>query len=88
MVRGLREIVLNGIVALAAERLVFLLFAQHDLLFAGHDTVAHVGKGSATDTDGMHLGHFIGNGAELGHGAEGVRLEVEVQPGHNHTYPA
>ena len=65
-----------------------MLLSQHYLLVACHNSVADISKSTTTDTDGMHLGHLVGNGTKLRHGAKGLCLEVEIQSCHNHPYTA
>lgn len=73
-------------VTFAAERFIFGLLAEHHALLVVHETVADVGQRAASYADGMHLSHFVGNGAQGGYGAEGHALEVHVESGHDDAY--
>ena len=74
------------LVALPAERLVFLCFAQQHALVILNGTVADVGQRTALHADGMYLGDVVGNGAEGRHGAEGYAAEVHVEPGNDDAH--
>ena len=71
------------VIALSAEGLVLLEFAEHHLLLASHNAVADVGQIAAAHADGVDFRHVLGNGAELGHGTEGIALEVHVETGND-----
>ena len=73
------------LIAVAAERLVFILFTQKHPLFVMHQSMAHVSQGSAFHADCMNLGHFVCNGAEGRDWSEGNALEVHVETGNDHT---
>ena len=70
-------------VALAAEWLVFVLFAEEDSFFAVDEAVGYVGLSTALDTDGMDFGHVVGYRHEGWHGPEWDAFEVHVETGGN-----
>ena len=67
-------------VTFAAERLIFGLLAEHHTLLVVHETVADVGQRAASYADGMHLSHFVGNGAQAGMGPKGTPLKSMSSP--------
>lgn len=67
------------IVTLSAERLVFLQFAEHNLLFALYNTVTDVGKVATAHTNGMNLRHILGNGTKRRHRSKRIALEIHVK---------
>ena len=78
---------LDGLqVARAAQGFVLGRFAQQDLLVVLHRAVREGGQLSAFHADGMYLGHFVGNGAQAWHRAEGCAAEVHVEPCDDDAY--
>ena len=75
-------------VTFTAEGLVFLCLSKEDALVALYQTVTEIGQGTAFDADGMHLGHFVGDGTEGWNGAEGYTAEVHVETGNDDAYAA
>ena len=73
-------------IALPAQGFVFVFLAQQHSLVVVYQTVADVGQGATTNTDGVHLCHLVCNGAKARNGAKGVSAIVHVQPGYNHAY--
>ena len=69
------------VVAVAAEGLVGVLFAQDDEFAAVGEAVGEVGEGAAADADGMDLLDVVGDGEESRHGPEGLAQVVGVQAG-------
>ena len=48
--------------------------------------MADVCQVAATHADGMHFGHFVGDGAEGRHRSEGHALEVHVESCHDDAH--
>ena len=49
--------------------------------------MAHVSQRAALHADGMHLRHFVGNGAQGGDRAEGDSFVVHVKSGNDNPHP-
>lgn len=54
-------------------------------MVVAHQTVADIGQGSATHTDGMDLQDLIGNGTETRYRTERLPFVVHVKTGDNNT---
>ena len=75
-------------IAMAAERFVLLLLAQHNAAVARHLAVAHVGQVATAHTDGVNLRHLFGHRTEGGHRTEWDALEVHVKSCHDDALAA
>lgn len=74
------------LITLAAERLILILFSQEHPLVVVDQSVADISQCTALDADGMHLGHFIGDGAQGWHWSEGQAFEVHIKSCHDDSY--
>ncbi len=59
-------------------------FPQQHLLLTLYDTVRITSQRTATDADGMNLGHIIGNGTKGRHRPKRNPLKIHVEPGYYH----
>lgn len=74
------------LVALPAQRFILVFLAEEHTTIIADQSMAYVGKGTASHTDGMHLGHLVGDGAEGWDRTEGDSLEVHVETSHDDAY--
>ena len=61
------------------------MFAQEHTLVVVHESMAHVGKGTASYANGVDLGHLVGDGAEGWDWTEGHALVIHVEACHDDT---
>lgn len=75
------------IVTSATKRLVTLGLAEDDELVASDSAVRILSLTATTHTDGMNLGDVLGNGHQLGHGAERIAKKIHVETRDDDTNP-
>lgn len=79
----------NGLlVAVAAQRLVAIRFAEQHALLVGYETVTDIRQVATTHADGVRLVHILGNSHQSRHRSERNAPEVHVQSGTNDAYAA
>ena len=78
----------GGVVAVAAEGLVDVFFAEEDQVLALDEAVGMVREGAAADADGVHFLHVLGDRHQARHGPERLAEEVGVEAGHDDAYAA
>ena len=70
-------------IALPAEWFVFSGLAQQYPFLILYSAMGESGQFAALHTNGMHLGHLVGNGAQGRHRAERTPPKIHIQPCHD-----
>lgn len=74
------------LIAITAERLVFVFLTEEYSLIVRHQSMAHVCNSSTLYADGVHFGYLIGDGAKGGNRTKGNTLVVHIKARNDDTH--